>query len=523
MNNRFTCMKTRLRCALFAVFTLLPLSGWSALPELVEAGNRSGAIAELSQGADVNARSIDGTTALHWAVYQEDVELIAQLIDNGADVNIANDYGATPLSIAAIDANTDVVRLLLEAGADPLTRNADNETPLMVAVRAGKSETVRLLLEHGADVNAAENLGGQTALMWAAAGKHPELVRVLAKAGADVDASGTFHDWQRIVTAEPRIKTLHDGGFTALLFAAREGCADCVAELLRAGADINKTDPWGVTPLVLALLNMNFDTAAVLVENGADVNLWDWWGRTPLYAAIDLNTLPRGSRPDLPSTDTLTGLELARMLLERGANPNLRLKKEPPARGGTGDRGQLEGNTDGYVLNAGATPLHRAAKASDDAAIKLLIANGADVNLPNQIYGITPILVAAGVGHILGNFAEFPARGAFKTDAEALATVKLLQAAGADILARDKRGFTAAHGAAEMGWNATLQYLHEQGVPLDTFATKPLRLLPGGSYTYAVPVVYPEPDPADNWTPLQIALNEGHAETAALIRQLLAK
>jgi uncharacterized protein len=359
--------------------------------------------------------------------------------------------------------------------------------------------------------------------MWAAAAQHPELVRVLLDAGAAVDTSSTFHDWQRVVTAEPRIKTLQDGGFTALLFAAREGCVECVNELLRAGADIDKTDPWGVTPLVLALLNMNFDTAAVLVDNGADVNLWDWWGRTPLFAAIDLNTLPRGSRPDLPPTDKLTGIDLARLLLERGANPNLRLKKEPPARGGTGDRGQLEGNTDGYVLNTGATPLHRAAKASDDAALTLLIEHGADVNMPNQIYGITPILVAAGVGHILGNFAEFPARGAFKTDAEALATVKLLQQAGADIHARDKRGFTAAHGAAEMGWNATLEYLYEQGVPLDAFASKPLRLLPGGGYTYAVPVTYPAPDPADNWTPLTIALNEGHTETAELIRQLLAK
>src|SRR5690606_20694455 len=123
------------------------------------------------------------------------------------------------------------------------------------------------------------------------------------------------------------------------------------------------------------------------------------------------------------------------------------------------------------------------------------------------------ILTAAGVGHILGNFAEYPARGAFKTDAEALATVKLLQAHGADILARDKRGFTAAHGAAEMGWNATLEYLHTQGVPLDAVALKPDRLLPGGSYTYRVPTVFPAPGPEDNWTPLEIALTEGHTET----------
>jgi ankyrin repeat protein len=251
------------------------------------------------------------------------------------------------------------------------------------------------------------------------------------------------------------------------------------------------------------------------------VNRWDWWGRTPLYAAIDLNTLPQGARADLPSTDTLRGLDIARMLLERGADPNIRLKREPPARGGTGDRGQLEGTTDAYVLSNGATPLHRAAKASDDAAIALLVAYGAKVNLPNQIWGITPLLAAAGVGHLLGNFAEHPARGAFKTDAQALATVKLLQAAGADILARDKRGYTATHGAAERGWGQTLRYLHEQGVPLDTVALTPDRLLPGGSYTYKVPLRFPAPDPDDNWTPQAMALHEGHTEIAALIQTLL--
>jgi ankyrin repeat protein len=459
---------------------------------------------------------------LHWAVYQHDRDLVERLIKRGAEVNLANDYGATPLSTAAIAADTDIINALLDAGAAPEARNADNETALMVVARAGNVDAARLLLQHGADVNARENVAGQTALMWAAAYRHPDMVRLLLDADADANASSTFQDWPRVVTAEPRIKTLYSGGLTPLLYAVREGCFDCATALLKAGAEIDKTDPWGVTPLVLALLNMNFDTAAMLIEAGADVNRWDWWGRTPLYAAIDLNTLPHGSRPDLPPTDRLSGLDLARMLLERGADPDIRLKKEPPARGGIGDRGQLEGSTDGYVLTTGATALHRAAKASDDAAIRLLIEYGANVNLPNQIWGITPILVAAGVGHILGNFAEYPARGAFKTDAEALATVKLLQEAGADILARDKRGYTAAHGAAERGWGETLRYLHEQGVALAAVALKPDRLLPGGSYTYKVPVRFAVPGPEDNWTPRELALNEGRTEIAALIQTLLA-
>lgn len=502
---------------------LLPPLAQAELPELLEADARAAALAALERGADPGERAADGSTALHWATYRGDLELMRLLLARGAAVDAANDFGATPLSIAAVDADPAVIKLLLDAGAAADRRNADNESALMVVARAGNVESARLLIEHGADVNAAESVAGQTALMWAAAQRHPDMVRLLLEAGAQVHAASTFNDWQRVVTAEPRIKTLHDGGHTALFYAAREGCRDCVAALLDAGADVNAADPWGITPLLTALSNMHFDTAALMVERGADVNRWDWWGRTPLYEAIDLNTLPRGSRPDLPPTDRLTGLDLARMLLERGADPDIRLKKEPPPRGGIGDRGQLEGNTDGYVLSVGATALHRAAKASDAAALELLLEHGADVNIPNQIWGITPLLAAAGVGHILGNFAEYPARGAFKTDAEALATVKLLQAHGADILARDRRGYTAAHGAAEMGWNATLQYLHEQGVPLDAVALKPDRLLPGGSYTYRVPVKFPAPGPEDNWTPLEMALTEGHTETAALIRRLLGQ
>ena len=57
---------------------------------------------------------------------------------------------------------------------------------------------------------------------------------------------------------------------------------------------------------------MHFDTAAYLIERGANLNKWDWWGRTPLYAAVDLNTLPRGGRPDRPSLDETTSLQVDR-------------------------------------------------------------------------------------------------------------------------------------------------------------------------------------------------------------------
>ncbi|MDR0779874.1 MAG: ankyrin repeat domain-containing protein, partial [Pseudomonadales bacterium] len=249
------------RCLVTALALLPMATVGAALPELVETGQRAAALAALEHGADVNERSRDGTSALHWAVYQGDEDLVERLIQYGAEVNQANDYGATPLSTAAIAADATIIGVLLDAGANANARNADNETALMLVARAGGAQAARLLLAQGAEVEVAENLAGQTALMWAAAYRQPEMVRLLLEAGAKADAASTFRDWPRIVTAEPRIKILPSGGLTPLLYAAREGCAECVAALLQAGADSDQSDPWGVTPLALALLNMNFEVA----------------------------------------------------------------------------------------------------------------------------------------------------------------------------------------------------------------------------------------------------------------------
>ncbi len=161
--------------------------------------------------------------------------------------------------------------------------------------------------------------------------------------------------------------------------------------LAEGEADINLPDPDGLTPLVLALTNMRFDFAAMLIEAGADVNKWDFWGRTPLYSAVDLNTLPRGGRPDLPSTDHLTGYDIEELLLAKGANPNIQLKLRPPYRNGVFDRGGDQ------IISTGATPLLVAAKIGDSKSVALLLKHGAIVDLPNS-NGVTPYMAAAGVG-----------------------------------------------------------------------------------------------------------------------------
>lgn len=390
----------------------------------------------------------DGTTPLHWAVYRNDVDEVKRLIAGGANVNAENDYGSTPLSEAAITGNVEVIDRLLKAGAKVDATNADGQTALMVIARTSNVAAAKLLLKRGAKVDQRETWRNQTALMWAAAEGQPAMVRLLVKSGADVNARSLENNFERQVTAEPRMQARPAGGFTPLLYAARKGCVECVQILVEEGkADINLTDPDRVTPLLLATINLNFDTAAWLVAHGADVNKWDTWGRSPIYEAVDMNTLPTGGRADRPSADRTSGIKLIDMLLKAGANPNLQLKLFPPYRSLRDDRG-----ADG-LLTVGTTPLLRAAKAGDVAAIKLLLAAGAIVDLPT-VNGVTPLLAAAGSGS-----SGLDTRARYRTEERAVEAAKLLLAAGADINARDRSGSTALHAAAGAGWTRLVETL----------------------------------------------------------------
>jgi ankyrin repeat protein len=215
---------------------------------------------------------------------------VKELIRAGADVHAKNAYGATAMSEAAVVANPAVLEALLAAGADADSPNAEGQTALMVVARSGNVAAANLLIERGADVNAREARKGQTALMWAAAQSQPAMVETLIAHGADVDARSHVNDWERRVTAEPRMKNMPSGGFTPLLYASRQGCLECARKLVAAGAAVNGTDPDGITPLLSALLNAHFDTAQFLLESGGNVNKWDWWGRTRPSISIRCRT-----------------------------------------------------------------------------------------------------------------------------------------------------------------------------------------------------------------------------------------
>jgi ankyrin repeat protein len=465
----------------------------TALLDAAQSGEHVEAMRLLgTKGVNVNATGGDGSTAIMYAAANNDLELVRALIKAGANVKPANQFGSSAVTEAAIIGSGPILEALLKAGADPNYRTLNGETPLMAAARSGKVEATKALLAAGADINAKENWGEQSPLMWAAAQSQADMVKFLASKGANLNDHGKVNQWDRKIIQEPRPKDMNKGGFTPLHYAAREGCAACVQNLLTAGADPDSEDPDRETPLLLALENMHFDTAAVLVKGGADLDKWDLFGRSPVYMAADVSTLPlkgNGAMAVLPSPDKLTALDLGRMLLEKGANANIRLKRRPPYRDVPQDRG---GDT---MLAQGATPLLRAARAGDAKFVALLLEYKALVDLPSK-EGITPLMAAAGVDYGLR-----VTRGRNRTEEGVLATMDLLVKAGADVNAHDvmdKRlgaGYTpgqsaasaaslrgrrdsqvpsanavpnqtALHGAAEHGFNKFIEFLVANGADL---------------------------------------------------------
>jgi len=461
------------------------------LLDAAERGDRAVAMQLLAKGANPNTPGPDGTTALMWAASNDDLELVRALIKAGANVTLKNQFGTSALTEAAIIGSAPVIEALLKAGADPNTKNPEGETPLMAVARAGKVDAASRLLEAGADVNAKEEWGGQTALMWAAAQSQAEMVKFLASKGADLNARGVIRQWERKVITEPRPKDMNKGGFTPLLYAAREGCVECARHLVAAGADRDLEDPERITPLNMALLNLHFEFAAFMIKAGADVDKWDLFGRSPLYMAADVSSLPtkgNGAMAVIPSVDSVTALDVAKMLLDAGANPNLQLKRRPPYRDVPQDRG---GDT---ILAQGATPLLRAARAGDAPFVDLLLKHKALVDLPSK-EGVTPLMAAAGL-----EFGTRVTRGRNRTNEGVLATMRLLIDAGANVNARNVtdsprtgeysaaataaaragRGGrasqvpsasavphqTALHGAAERGYTAFVKFLAENGADL---------------------------------------------------------
>jgi uncharacterized protein len=440
---------------------LLPLANSAfaaeaSLASLVEKKQFDEAVVLVESGVDVNRPSVDGTTALHWASYYGELDLARRLVRAEADPDTRNTYGSTPLGEAATKGDLPMIELLLDAGANVESENPEGQTALMAVARTGNIEAAKLLLDNGADIQASEGWGGQTALHWAAARKHPEMVSFLIENGAQVDVRGIDRNWARRVTSEPRMKDMQTGGLTPLLYAVRENCLGCVEALLDAGADIGKPDPDNVSPLILSLVNMRYDTALALIERGADINQWDYFGRTPLYVAVDTHLLAgRSNRGDLPALEEHTALDVAKLLLANGANPDLSLKLYPPAREIVYDRAN-----DFNIMNTGATPIQQAAYMGDVAMMKLLLEYNANWEQPN-VFGVTPMIALTSKSN------NENTRGSGKTELDVMQGLDVLLEAGADINQKGGRyGETPLHASARMNWETVVTFLAESGADL---------------------------------------------------------
>jgi ankyrin repeat protein len=239
------------------------------------------------------------------------------------------------------------------------------------------------------------------------------------------------------------------------LYAARDGRTESAKILVTAGADLKQADPNGITPLLMAITNDHMETAGYLIDKGSDINVVDWYGRTPLWSAVEVRNMEVDNSAFTNGVNREPVLALINLLLDKGANPNVRMKESPPIR-----RFILPTTgTLAWVDFTGQTPFITAALSGDVSTMKLLLAHGADPKI-TTFGGTSALMAAAGINWV---YAQTYDEG----QAQLLEAVKLCVGLGLDVNDVNSMGLTAIDGAANRGSDEIIKYLFEKGARLD--------------------------------------------------------
>src|SRR5688572_21869185 len=419
----------------------------------------------VEAGADVNAKEpLRGTTALMWAVEQRNPEAVSALLAAGADPAARSGGAGLPRNYIAPRVNTRAVeeaqRRRERAKAAGRTYEEQLEWEFQNNMDLGAP---RNAFEPNRAAPAGGRAGGAGATAAPAAGApaaaaapaapaapaagQPAAAPPAAAAGAAPPAAvgGGPDDDAEVVVAG--LVGGGGGGLTALVFAAREGDLESAKRLIAAGANVNQQTEYGWTPLLTAVNNRNYQVAKLLVESGADVNLANKGGWTPLYLATDNRNIEGGDYP-VPKPD-MDHLELITLLLEKGADPNARVKDNTLTR---------TIFTMQWFLEDGSTPFIRASQSGDTALMKLLLDHKADPKIATN-FGDTALTAAGGIGWVPGVTYE-------RSPKENVEAIRLLLDLGLDPNGANNDGRTALMGAAMKGRNDAVLLLVERGADL---------------------------------------------------------